>query len=131
MNRDEPRFSRVRLVISRASISRRDAANYARGGGSKSEKSLETRKPRPILFCSLLLARSPAFPSVSRFPPLSFFIPVSVDLFGPGSEAGSKNYRCYRITAHDNGPSPRRKSVFARPIRCAAAISRDGTTRCN
>lgn len=98
----EPRFSRVaRLVISRASISRRIyAANYARGGDSKSEKSSGTRKPvGPILP-----------PSFSLFLFSLFFPPPPVSrrsVLARGSEvAGSKNYRCYRITAHDNGRWP-------------------------
>lgn len=62
-------------------------------------------------------------PRVSVFSCILFPL-FLVDLFGSSSEAGSKNYRCYRIGAHDNGTSPGRKSVFARPIRCAATISR-------
>lgn len=98
----------MRLVISRASISRRVyAANYARGGDSKSEKSSGTRKPVGPILPSILLSLS-----LSLFFPLFFFLfflffsPLVSrrSVLARGSEvAGSKNYRCYRITAHDNG----------------------------
>ena len=89
----------------------------------KAKNRCGTRNLRMSVSLSLSLSLSLCMsPRVSAFSIFS-----RRGLFGAGSEDGRKNYRCYRIGGHDNGgrfPGKSGKSVFARPIRCAVAISR-------